>query len=241
MPKPVTHQQNNELSQLEQHAIIELWEIDLRKIKNFNGQYGNLYRLCSHVNPLGKDVVWNGETYSAYPLQGEGFALSGQGPSNRPKLTVSNLFGLVTGIVNDFDDVVGAVVCRRQVYVQYLDAVNFEGGNPQADPTQELPPSYYIIERLSDLNSQFATFELALPAETDGALLPARMMTVICMWEYRGEECGYRGPAVADEKDRPTTDLSKDKCSHCLTGCRLRFGANSILPYGGYPSMDKVG
>nr|WP_252153529.1 hypothetical protein [Escherichia coli] len=27
------------------------------------------------------------------------------------------------------------------------------------------------------------------------------------MWDYRGDECGYNGPAVADEFDNPTTDI----------------------------------
>ena len=37
-------------------------------------------------------------------------------------------------------------------------------------------------------------------------------------WTYRGDECGYHGPAVADEYDQPTSDITKDKCSKCLSG-----------------------
>ncbi|MEH8079340.1 phage minor tail protein L, partial [Gallibacterium anatis] len=173
-----------------------------------------------------------------YPIKAGGFELNGNGPSNRPTLTVSNLLGLITGIAVDFNEAVGAVVRRRQVYLHYLDAVNFREGNPQADPTQELV-SLYIIEQLSSLKQDVATFTLALPTETDNAYLPARMMMAdTCAWIYRSSECGYNGAPVADEKDMPTGDPKKDKCSRCLTGCKMR---NNTLNFGGFPSINKVG
>ncbi|EFH1544560.1 phage minor tail protein L, partial [Escherichia coli] len=55
------------------------------------------------------------------------------------------------------------------------------------------------------------------PTETDGAVFPGRIMLAnTCTWTYRGDECGYHGPAVADEYDQPTSDITKDKCSKCL-------------------------
>ncbi|QUJ00470.1 hypothetical protein KCP73_02185 [Salmonella enterica subsp. enterica] len=32
---------------------------------------------------------------------------------------------------------------------------------------------------------------------------------------YQDENCGYDGPPVADEFDKPTSRPEKDKCSHC--------------------------
>ena len=49
-----------------------------------------------------------------------------------------------------FEQCLGGVVRRRLVYMHYLDAVNFEGGNKQADPSQEAL-SYFLIEQLSSL------------------------------------------------------------------------------------------
>lgn len=128
------------------------------------------------------------------------------------------------------------------VYAQFLDARNFPNGrNPQADPTQE-SVSLFIIEQLKSLNDEVATFELALPAETDNARIPLLMITSdTCIWQYRSAECGYTGGPVADEKDNPATDPKKDACSHCLRGCKLRFGANAILPFGGFPSTTQYG
>lgn len=232
------------LPELEQGALIELWDIDLRHITPTNGSNtaGELYRFHNGLNQGRTNIWWQGNEYQAYPIKADGFEISGQGPSNRPTLTVSNLYGLVTGIVAHFGQGVGAKVTRRLVYAEHLDAKNFPGGvNPSADPNQEVR-SYYIIEQLKSLDDQQATFELASPAETDNAKIPLLMITSdTCIWQYRSAQCGYTGGAVADEFDKPTNDLKKDKCSHCIRGCKLRFGDNAILPFGGFPSTTQYG
>ncbi len=237
MPQTMSNAFKLELSKIEQNALIELYEVDMRSLQNRQGEQGEIYRFYAGTNERYQDIVWQGQTYKAYPIKAGGFELNGNGPSNRPTLTVSNLLGLITGIAVDFNEAVGAVVRRRQVYLHYLDAVNFREGNPQADPTQELV-SLYIIEQLSSLKQDVATFTLALPTETDNAYLPARMMMAdTCAWIYRSAECGYTGGSVADEKDMPTSDPKKDKCSRCLTGCKMR---NNTLNFGGFPSINKV-
>ncbi|EFH2366788.1 hypothetical protein BG097_005042, partial [Escherichia coli] len=45
--------------------------------------------------------------YQAYPIDGSGFEMNGKGSSARPSLTVSNLFGLVTGMAEDLQSLVG--------------------------------------------------------------------------------------------------------------------------------------
>lgn len=44
----------------------------------------------------------------------DGFEISGQGPSNRPTLTVSNLYGVVTVLVEDFGQPVEAKVSSEE-------------------------------------------------------------------------------------------------------------------------------
>lgn len=244
MPKNLPKKMTALLPELEQGALIELWDIDLRHITPTNGSNtaGELYRFHNGLNQGRTNIWWQGNEYQAYPIKADGFEISGQGPSNRPTLTVSNLYGLVTGIVAHFGQGVGAKVTRRLVYAEHLDAKNFPGGvNPNADPNQEVR-SYYIIEQLKSLDDQQATFELASPAETDNAKIPLLMITSdTCIWQYRSAQCGYTGGAVADEFDKPTNDLKKDKCSHCIRGCKLRFGDNAILPFGGFPSTTQYG
>ncbi|MGE4858091.1 phage minor tail protein L, partial [Yersinia enterocolitica] len=48
------------------------------------------------------------------------------------------------------------------------------------------------------------------------------------------------GPPVADDKDNPTSDPSKDKCSKHPSGCRFRHPKPSPLPIGCFPGSAKV-
>ncbi len=123
----------------------------------------------------GEPVTWQGRQYQAYPIEGSGFEMNGKGSSARPSLTVSNLFGLVTGMAEDLQSLVGATVVRRRVYARFLDAVNFVAGNPEADPEQELSDRW-VVEQMSELTAMTASFVLATPTETDGALFPGRII-----------------------------------------------------------------
>lgn len=227
-----------ELAKLEQDALLELWDIDLTNLLSVRGVNGKVYRLHNGVNEKGESVVWKGNTYDPYPIKGSGFEVSVKGTSNRPTLALSNLFGLVTGLVNEFDDCLGAVVCRRQVYANNLDPVNFVNNtNTKHDVTKEIV-NYFVIEQVESLTTEIVRFRLAIPTELDGLLLPARMMmSNTCQFVYRSVECGYTGGAVADEKDQPTSDIRKDKCSKCLTGCKMR---NNTRNFGAYIAIDKL-
>lgn len=226
-----------ELAKLEQTALLSLYEVDLSNLKDKEGNKGELYRFYAGTNELQQPIVWQGNTYTAFPVKAEGVELSGQGPSNRPTLTLSNFDGMITALAVNFDQCLGAIVRRRQVYAKFLDAVNFKDGNPEADPQQERI-SYFIVEQLSELNADTATFTLALPTETDNAVINARTILVTCGWVYRSSECGYTGGPVADEKDQPTIDPKKDKCSGCLRGCQLRRNERN---YGGFIGVNKLG
>lgn len=221
----------NESSGEELSARIVLWEIDL------TAQGGERFFFCNEQNEKGEKVTWQGRQYEPYPIQGSGFEMNGKGSSARPTLVVSNLFGLITGLAEDLQSLVGATVVRRRVYARFLDAVNFVAGNPEADPEQEVTDRWRV-EQLSELTNGQATFVLATPAETDGALFPGRIMLAnTCPWDYRGEECGFMGGAVADEFDKPTTDIRKDKCSKCLRGCEMR---GNMANGGFFLSINKL-
>lgn len=225
------------LTKFEQDAIIDLYEVDLSEITGTQ----TIYRFFNGLNQIKQPLVWQGNIYDPNPIKVEGFEWNGQGTSNRPTLSISDENGRITGLAHKYNDLLGAIVKRQQVYAKFLDSVNFEGGNAEADPTQEVV-SYYVVERLTTLvPTESATFELALPIESDGALLPARIILAhTCCWQYRSTECGYTGGAVADEFDNPTDKIEKDCCSHTLNGCRLRYGRNSALPYGGCPAAAKI-
>ena len=224
-----------EVAQIETNVPLELYEVDLTSIG------GDVFRFHAGKNGRLQDVTWQSKVYSAYPVQVTGFEMKSSGTSSRPKMIFSNLEALLTGINNDFNDALGAVVTRRQVMEHSLDAINFPNGNPQADPTREVVRRY-IIEQCDEETAEFVSYTLALPSETDGALIPARVILAdICPWIYRGADCSYTGGPVADDRDQPTTDPAKDKCGKHLASCRLRFERPESLPFGGLPGANKVG
>lgn len=215
-------------------AMLDLFEVDLQSFG------GDVIRFHSGTNGYYNDVIWQGRAYSAYPIAVEGFEVKSEGTYSRPTMKVANISGLITGINHDFDDALGTVVTRRQVLVKYLDAVNFPKGNADADPTMEAV-SRYVIEEMAEETFETVTYNLATPVDSDNAIIPARtILADVCQWVYRGDGCGYSGGPVADEKDRPTSDISRDKCSKHRSGCRLRFPKPNALPYGGYPGSAKV-
>ncbi len=188
----IPQETHHETTRLTQSALVVLWEIDLTEVG------GERYFFCNEQNEKGEPVTWQGRQYQAYPIQGTGFELNGKGSAARPTLTVSNLHGMVTGMAEDLQSLVGGTVVRRKVYARFLDAVNFVNGNSDADPEQEVI-SRWRIEQCSELSAVSASFVLSTPTETDGAVFPGRIMLAnTCTWTYRGDECGYHGPAVAD-------------------------------------------
>lgn len=155
----------NECTRAEQSASVVLWEIDLTEVG------GERYFFCNEQNEKGEPVTWQGRQYQPYPIQGSGFELNGKGTSTRPTLTVSNLYGMVTRMVEDLQSLVGGTVVRRKVYARFLDAVNFVNGNSDADPEQEVI-SRWRVEQCSELSAVSASFVLSTPTETDGAVFP---------------------------------------------------------------------
>ncbi|WP_411004589.1 phage minor tail protein L [Escherichia coli] len=152
----------------------------------------------------GEAVTWQGRQYQVYPIDGSGFEMNGEGQQCQ---TVADGVQSVWSGHRDGGGPAepgGATWSAAGCMPVFLDAVNFVAGNPEADPEQELSDRW-VVEQMSELTAMTASFVLATPTETDGALFPGRIMLAnTCMWDYRGDECGYNGPAVADEFDNPT-------------------------------------
>ena len=212
-------------------AIVELYELDTTVTGGVD-----VIRFTPHgPNELGNDIVFGGQTYVRFPIEASGFARSGHGALPRPNLSVANVTGLVGAIA---DDLIGSKLTRTRTFAKYLDAVNFSGGNPQADPNQVIDREIWFVDRKSVDNKLIVEFELAAAFDLAGVMLPRRQFVQnVCPWRYRGPECGYTGGAVADEKDQPTADPAKDRCGKRLASCKLRFGQYAELPFGGFPAV----
>lgn len=224
-----------DLQLLSAGSIIDLYELDATNITG-----GSLFRWADEVNELGNDIIWQGNTYTRFPIEVNGFSRSGTGTQPRPTIRTSNVAGLIGAQVRDFADLIGAKFTRRRTFIRYLDAANFAAGNPSADPAVEMPDEIWFIDRKSAENGIFIEFELASAMDLTNARIPKRQVTQkVCAWQYRSTECGYAGAAVADIMDIPTTDIDKDVCGHRTASCKLRFGELSPLPFGGFEGSGK--
>jgi len=220
---------------LSQSAPVELYVIDLAPLS------GPVYRFCPQTNELGAAVVWQGLTYTTFPIEADGFAARAMGSFPRPRLRAGNAAQSLGALIRDYDHLRGARLTRKRTMARYLDAVNFAAGNAGADPYACYPDELWLVDRCSSRNRLFIEWELCNPLDFIGIGLPGRTVQANwCPWRYRSSDCGYAGAPVAKIDDSPTTFLSEDRCSKRLSGCKLRFGANGELPFGGFPGVGQV-
>jgi lambda family phage minor tail protein L len=223
-----------DLSAFAQDARIELFVLS-------GGKLGTeVFRFHSGLNEYKSDIVWQGYTYTAIPMQASGFEFTGTS-FPRPKVQIANLNGSFSSLVRINDDLIGCKITRKQTTSRYLDAVNFLNGNPNANPSEHFMDEVFFVTQKTAENKVYIEFELGTALDLSGVMLPLRQVGPdICPFLYRGDECGYSGPAVADKYDNPTTILANDKCSKRVSGCKLRFGATEPLSFGNYPGSALV-
>lgn len=204
---------------------------------------GPIYRFHDGTNELNGNIIWQGETYARWPVVAEGFEIKPNGPAPRPKLRVGNVEGVISLALLGNDDLVGCKVYRKRTLAQYLDAANFAGGNPSADPEAALPDDMYFIDRKGVESPVVVEWELATALDLAGVKIPRRHIVAnFCPWTYRGaDDCTYAGVAVANQYNQPIApdDYANDKCSKSVEGCRLRFGSNG-LRYGGFAAAGLI-
>ena len=221
----------SDIQKLNPGTLVELFTLDATAIG------GEVFHFHAGTNELGGDVVWQGVTYTRYPVEAEGFELRATGTAPRPKIRASNIQGVLGAAIRAADDLVGAKIIRKRTFVRYLDAVNFAEGNPSADPNVGFSDEIYYVDRKVTENRVMIEWELVSAMDLAGVKLPRRQIIAnICPWRYRGAECNYTGGAVATSADVRTTDLAQDACGRKLSSCKLRFGAGGVLRFGGYPA-----
>ncbi|AHG39728.1 tail protein [Pseudomonas syringae CC1557] len=136
-----------QLQRLEPGADILLFELD-------GSDYGaDVLRFHGHAIPHTSDeltaagadvdqlpakpIYWQGEEYSAWPVQLDGVEANSDGTAVRPTFAAGNVNGRITALCLAFEDLLEFKLTMRHTLGQYLDAENFPAGNPDADPTQE--------------------------------------------------------------------------------------------------------
>lgn len=230
-----------ELHSLEPSAIIELFQLHLTQAVN---GVNLVYYYHAGTNELSQDLVFGGVTYSAVPIEVDGFKVTTKGTLPRPKMKISNVDGAISALMLAYNPL-HAEVRRIRTCKKFLDAVNFESGtNATADPTAMFNGGYesWYIDRVSAENPELVEFELIGKLDLTNLRLPGRQVVEHCPWIYKGSECGYKPGKMFNLKNQQVTDAADDQCAKNLKACELRFPKgqgigpkDELLPFGGFP------
>jgi len=197
----------SDLQKINPSPIIELFELELDPTLH-GSQTTMTYRFHAGSNlDLNGDVVWQGNTFSRYPVEASGFA-SKKGQPPRPQITISNALSLISAVMLEVNlitagnDLTGAKVTRIRTLAKFLDETNFvsnglfiqenstdfialedsdlfaqESVSPGTPANNEFTRVIYYIDRKAAENRDFVTFELATVSDLPGIRLPKRQCT----------------------------------------------------------------
>lgn len=184
-----------------------------------------------------KKIIWQGNEYSCWPYELTGIEWDGTGKSPQPQVEVSNIDGSISSLCLLLQNLFGAKVTEHITFQQYLP----EGDDP--DDTMEYTQNWFIT-RKSGENQGSVTFELSSPADFTGQNLPRRQIYSLCHWamnnQYRGADCGYTGTNYFTDKGVPTDNPAEDRCGGLCSDCKLRFGEENPLPFGGFIASSLI-
>lgn len=231
---------DNVLQSLYPGEIITLIEIDgtrfgaqVYRIHNENIQYTPEELMQARETGVlpPKEIIFRGEAYGARPFGITGISFSSDGKADKPQLTLSNLDSQVSAMIRAYNGMMQAKVTI------WITAAEFLGANGAVQDGAYRKLVYYI-ERPNFCNQSVARFDLTSPYDMDGIMIPPRISQAVCFWAQRGwyrsgKGCGYNGAAMFDKDNNPVSDPSQDFCAGTATACKLRFGENNELDYGG--------
>lgn len=226
-----------EASQLNQDAIVEMFEIDLTKLGL------GVFRFSS-TSSNGVAVKFNGEEYPPAPIEASGFQWDGVGTMPRPRLKIAAKDLYFLNMVVNADDLVGQPVKRIQTFAKYLDT----GSTPNTGAA--FPDENFVIERKASQSRHLLEFELSTELDQQGIQIPRlKVMRDTCVHRYRywngtrfvysEASCPYAGSKYFKNNGEPTTDPAQDFCGKRISDCKLRFGENAVLPRLAFPGVDR--
>jgi lambda family phage minor tail protein L len=178
-----------------------------------------------------KNITFRGETYGPRPFGIGAINLTSDGKASKIELTVSNVDQAISALIRTYN---GLVQARVTIWITLRSNINPDGSIADGDFRRLV----YYIERPKAVDYQTASFELTSPMDMDGIMIPARQVQTVCYWAQKGlyrsgNGCGYNGTRYFNKDNEPVSDPSLDYCIGNVQACRLRFGANQELDFGG--------
>ena len=165
-------------------SIIELFTLTLDSTLHGSSTVHRFHN-GSNMNANG-NIVWAGNSYEKFPIQCEGFDFGSTGTLPRPTISVSNIFGTITTLLQGVNqttignDLNGTKLVRIRTLAKFLDAVNFEGNtNPYGtpDPNAEFPQEIYFLDRKITESRDLVQWEAISALDLVNVKLPKRIAT----------------------------------------------------------------
>jgi lambda family phage minor tail protein L len=197
MPRTVDSTFNAEKNKAENRPVF------LYTIHDYDGSSNNLY-----FAEWDADVVYDGITYTKFPIKHDTVSENTSGEVDSVKVTVANVDRTIEGYLEAYD-LRGKKVTIKRVWADQL-----------ADPTACMNEIFYIDSYGS--TEEAAEFTLSSKLAVMDTMLPTgKYFRGYCRWIYKSTECGYTG-------ELPT-------CLKTLADCRahsnqLRIGAFPAIP-----------
>lgn len=223
--------------------LIALFVIDLSPLG-----YEQQFAFTSSVDRNRGIVRYRGTDFVPTDIKCSGFEFVGQGALPQPEIEVSNVNRLMSSASVLYDDLIGARLTRIRTYTQFLD----NGETPDAE-TGAYPPDIYSFEQKTQHTKTSITWTLAAAMDQEGRMLPGRtIIRDVCPWRYRRWDanngrfdysrvkCPYTGDQSYDKDGVPTTPDKDEPGRHVDDCCKVRFGAASQLPFGGFPGVSRL-
>lgn len=227
-----------EAQKLDPSALVSLFTLDTRVVG------GPVYNFTTETM-MGENVVFAGVTFRALPVQIDGLTTDGSGPMATPTLTISNTDLFIQEALNTFGNLEGSRLTRYRTFSKYL------GLQPGIDHSYAIGPDVFVIDRKSSDTPEQIQFELSALIDQQGVYIGRTVIRDTCMWRYRQFNpitqtfdyskalCPYTGSRFYDENDVQVSGAAQDRPSRTLNCCRVRFGRNATLPFGGFPGIAR--
>ena len=179
---------------------IFLYEIQYDKATNSWLKYAN----------WNEDVVFDGETYTKYPIEHDGVSENLDGKSTKVNLTIANADRNIQYYLENYNGL-------RDAQVNILQVFKDELSNPQVVDTM----TFFVVD--VGVNVGEARLVLALRYDAFAISLPRRLFyRGYCSHKFKGVACGYSGGETV--------------CDKSLQRC-VELG--NVQRYGGFPAIPQ--
>lgn len=230
----------NCLQSLYPGEIVTLVEVDgtkfgaqVYRFHNENVQYSpeEIMQAVKNGTLPPKEIVFQGKRYGARPFGITGISFTSNGKAGKPQLILSNIDSHVSALIRSYN---GMMQARVTIWITARELMQSDGSVKDGAYRKLV----YYVERPNFCNNSVARFDLTSPYDMDGIMIPPRVSQSVCYWAQRGwyrsgKGCGYNGSRMFDKDNNPVTDPSLDYCAGTPTACKLRFGADQELDFGG--------